>query len=218
MENISTREKIIHGNRAFLEIRQSRVHGIGYVFVAWLHNVYLRPGVCQDIKEKGRRIEFRRTKASFTREIEPYRKAFRGGTFSNRCLLDAGGHKEPWLFLASNVGSSTRSLSLPRGWDGRRVELITVRRFARMAFVFGKRSNSRRLFVWEIVEKTVWVWEKYLRERRGSTPMERRMVKVVMRSEWNERRKGKERIFGRNLNYFVILMIYQEKFYFYTFY
>lgn len=60
--------KIIHGNRAFLEIRQSRVHGIGYVFVAWLHNVYLRPGVCQDIKEKGSKIEFRRTKASFTSE------------------------------------------------------------------------------------------------------------------------------------------------------
>lgn len=65
MENISTREKL------YMEIalsQNSRVHGIGYVFVAWLHNVYLRPGVCQDIKEKGRRIEFRRTKASPTSE------------------------------------------------------------------------------------------------------------------------------------------------------
>lgn len=59
-----------------------------------------------------------------------------------------------------------------------------------MAFVFGKRSNSRRLFVREIVEETGWVWEKYL--RRGSTPMEWRTVKVIMRGERNERREGEE--------------------------
>lgn len=168
--------------------------------------------MCQDIKEKGRRESSFAAQKPRPRARERWNRIEKYfgssiGTFPNRCL-DAGGHKEPWLFLASNVGSSTRSLSLPRGWDGRRrVELITVKRFARMAFVFEKRSNSGRLFVWEIVEKTEWVWKKYLRERRGSTPMEWGM-KVIMRSEWNEMKEGRERKGCLDViwNYFVILL------------